>query len=66
MLCQSSYALMICKQARMKGCNPCHVPMENKLKLSKEDKSPLIDATKNMSVIGRLRSLVNTRPDIAF
>jgi hypothetical protein len=50
----------------MKGCNPCQVPMENKLKLIKEDKSPFVNATKYKSVIGSLRYLVNTRTYIAF
>jgi hypothetical protein len=65
-LCQSSYARKILEQAGMSGCNPCHVPMENKLKLSKNDKTPLVDATKYRSVIGSLRYLVNTRPDLAY
>ena len=65
-LCQSAYALKILEQAGMKGCNPCQVPMENKLKLSKEDKSPPADATKYRSIIGSLRYLVNTRPDLAY
>jgi hypothetical protein len=65
-LCQSSYTLKILEQAGMKGCNPCHVPMENRLKLSKHAKSPLVDATKYRSVIGSLRYFVNTRPDIAY
>jgi hypothetical protein len=65
-LCQSSYTLKILEQAGMKGCNPCHVPMENRLKLSKNDKTPPVDKTKYISVIGSLRYLVNTRPNIAY
>jgi len=65
-LCQSSYTLKILEQIGMKDCNPCHVPMDNKLKLSKNDKSPPVDKTKYRSVIGSLRYLVNTRPDIAY
>jgi hypothetical protein len=65
-LCQSSYTLKILEQTTMKGCNPCHVPMENRLKLSKNDKTPSVDKTKYRSVIGSLRYLVNTRPDIAY
>lgn len=65
-LCQSSYALKILEQSGMKGCNSCSVPMENRLKLSKNDKSPPVDKTKHRSVIGSLRYLVNTRPDIAY
>jgi hypothetical protein len=61
-LCQSSYALKILEQAGIQGCNPCHVPMDNKLKPSKEDKSPPLDATKHRNVTGSLRYLVNTRP----
>jgi hypothetical protein len=40
--------------------------MENRLKLSKKDQSQPVDKTKYRSVIGSLRYLVNTRPDIAF
>jgi hypothetical protein len=65
-LCQSSYTLKILEQAGMKGCNPCAVPMENRLKLSKNDKTPAVDKTKYRSIIGSLRYLVNTRPDIAY
>jgi hypothetical protein len=65
-LCQSSYALKILENAGMKGCNPSHVPMENRLRLSKNDKSLPVDKTKYRSVIGSLRYLVNTRPDIAY
>ena len=40
--------------------------MENRLKLSKKDESSPVDKTKFRSIIGSLRYLVNTRPDIAF
>ena len=65
-LCQSSYTLKILEQAGMKGCNSCAVPMENRLKLSKNDKTPSVDKTKYRSIIGSMRYLVNTRPDIAY
>ncbi|XP_039119633.1 secreted RxLR effector protein 161-like [Dioscorea cayenensis subsp. rotundata] len=39
--------------------------MENRLRLSKQDGSVFVDETKYQSVIGSLRYLVNTRPDIA-
>jgi hypothetical protein len=65
-LSQSSYTLKILEQAWMKGCNSCHVSMENRVKLSKKDVSPPVDKTKFRSVAGSLRYLVNTRPDIAY
>jgi hypothetical protein len=50
----------------MEDCNPCKVPMELKLKLSKDSSSHLVDATIYRSVVESLRYLVNTRPDLAF
>lgn len=40
--------------------------MEVRLKLSKEDDTPPVDATEYRGVIGCLHYLVNTRPDIAL
>jgi hypothetical protein len=40
--------------------------METRLKLSKQSTQPLVDATSYQSIVGSLRYLVNTRPDLAF
>lgn len=63
---QSSYAKKILEKAGMAECNPCKIPMEPRLKLSKQSTSPLVDATFYRSLIGSLRYLVNTRPDLAY
>jgi hypothetical protein len=65
-LTQANYAHKILEKADMEGCNPCRIPMEPKLKLSKENSSPLVDATFYRSVVGSLRYLVNIRPNIAL
>jgi hypothetical protein len=65
-LTQSNYALKILEKAGMEGCNPCRIPMEPKLKLSKESSSHLVDATFYRSVMGSLRYFVNISPDITF
>jgi hypothetical protein len=65
-LSQGAYTMKILESSDMIGCNPCHVPMEARLKLSKQSTQPLVDATAYQSIIGSLRYLVNTRPDLAF
>ena len=50
----------------MSTCNPCATPMELKLKLLKEGTTPSVDATAYRSIIGSLRYLCNSRPDLAF
>lgn len=63
-LCQSAYAEKILEAAGMTGCNACHTPMENRLKLGKGSPNDAVDATRFRSVVGSLRYLCNTRPDI--
>lgn len=63
---QSAYAQKLLEKGGMADCNPCHVPMEPKLKLSKTSTAPLVDATSFRSIVGGLRYLVNSRPDLAF
>jgi hypothetical protein len=65
-LTQANYAHRILEKAGMEGYNPCRIPMESKLKLSKGSSSPLVDATFYRSVVGSLRYLVHTWPAIAF
>jgi hypothetical protein len=50
----------------MSDCNPCKIPMDPKIKLSKESTSPLIDATFYIRLVGSLRYLANNRPDLVF
>jgi hypothetical protein len=40
--------------------------MEARLKLSKQSMQPLVDAIAYRSIVGSLRYLVNTRPNLAF
>lgn len=50
----------------MGGCNPCHMPMEPRLKFRKTNSGTLVDPTKYHDIIGSLRYLVHTHPNIAF
>jgi hypothetical protein len=65
-LCQSSYAVKLLEKAGMKGCNSCATPMEARLKLSKDSASSVVDSTEYRSLIGSLRYLLHTRPDLKF
>ncbi|KAK8445827.1 hypothetical protein SEVIR_9G391750v4 [Setaria viridis] len=49
----------------MSKCNPTKTPLEVGMKLSKKDAGESVDAKKYRSIIGSLRYLVNTRPDLA-
>ena len=50
----------------MAECKPCVTPMEERLKLTKASTTAKVDATLYQSIVGGLRYLVHTRPDIAF
>jgi hypothetical protein len=50
----------------MGDCNSVQYPMEPRLKLSKYSSNPPVDATMYRSIVGSLRYLVHTRPDISF
>jgi hypothetical protein len=40
--------------------------MQSKLKLKKDSDSPVVEATKYRSLVGSLRYLIHTRPDLAY
>ncbi|WVZ48804.1 LOW QUALITY PROTEIN: hypothetical protein U9M48_000211 [Paspalum notatum var. saurae] len=65
-LCQAAYSAKLLDKVGMAGCNSVHIPMETGLKLSKDSPNPPVDATLYRSIVGSLRYLVHTRPDIAF
>jgi hypothetical protein len=65
-LSQGAYAAKIVEKAGLTGCNPCATPMEPRIKLSKTSSAPAMDGTLYRSLVGSLRYLVNTRPDLAF
>jgi hypothetical protein len=65
-LLQSAYALKILERAGMGSCNPCHTPMEHRLKMSKASTATSVDTTEYRGLVGCLRYLVHIRPDISF
>ena len=50
----------------MVECKPCTTPMEEQLKLSKHSMATKVDAARYRSIVGGLRDLTHTRPDITF
>jgi hypothetical protein len=63
---QAAYARKLLEKAGMENCNSCSTPMEVRLRLSARGTSEEVDATMYRSLVGSLRYLVHTRPDISF
>ncbi|XP_066323646.1 uncharacterized mitochondrial protein AtMg00810-like [Miscanthus floridulus] len=66
MLGQSAYASKLLERSSMAECKPCMTLMEERLKLTKANTTAKVDAALYQSILGDLRYLVHTRPDIAF
>ena len=50
----------------MSDCNPVKFPMEPKLQMHKDEKGKPVNAMEFKSMVGGLRYLVHTRPDLAY
>ena len=63
---QEGYARDILKRFGMEDSNPMNTPMEPKTKLSRNDEGVVIDENLYRSLVGSLRYLTCTRPDISY
>jgi Reverse transcriptase (RNA-dependent DNA polymerase) len=64
-LCWEGFAQKILKECGMDEYNPTQTPMKSRLKLNKNGRSPPVDQTRYRSIVGSLRYLLHTRPDLA-
>lgn len=63
---QSSYAGKILEKNGMIDCNSAQTPMEARLHLRKSSTCKPVDPTMYRSIVGSLRYLTHTRPDITY
>jgi hypothetical protein len=63
---QTSYAKKVLSQFGMAYCNPTKVPMNPGYKLYDDKEGKVVDSTEYRRIIGCLRYLLHTRPDLAF
>ncbi|KAG6497564.1 hypothetical protein ZIOFF_045465 [Zingiber officinale] len=63
---QSAYAKKILSQFKMADCNATKHPMEPKTQLHKDLEGTPVDATEYRRIVGCLRYLLHTRPDLPY
>ncbi|KAG9446373.1 hypothetical protein H6P81_012501 [Aristolochia fimbriata] len=63
---QQKYARDILKRFKMLDCNSIRTPMEERIKLTKEGSGEEVSSTYYKQIVGSLRYLTATRPDILF
>ncbi|XP_041000612.1 uncharacterized mitochondrial protein AtMg00810-like [Juglans microcarpa x Juglans regia] len=65
-ICQRKYALDILANAGSLGSRPLKLPMDQNLKLHKDDGDPLLDPLPYRRLVGRLVYLTITRPNLYY
>ena len=65
-ICQSAYAKKLLHTAGLADSNRTRMPMEAQLQLRKAGTTTAVDSTNYRSIVGSLRYLVNTHPDLAY
>jgi hypothetical protein len=63
---QTAYAKRVVELAGLTDCNPALTPMEERLKLGRDSTTEEVDATQYRRLVGSLRYLTHTRPDLTF
>lgn len=63
---QEAYAKKLLERSSMAECKAAKYPMETKFQLDKDAKGKEVNSTQFKSIVGSLRYLVHTRPDIAY
>jgi hypothetical protein len=64
-LSQGAYANKLLERSGLQDCNPAATPMEQRLKMWKDSTTPEVNATEYRRIIGGLKYLIHTRPDLA-
>jgi hypothetical protein len=63
---QTAYAKRVVELAGLTDCNPALTPMEEKLKLGRDNTTEEVDATQYRHLVGSLRYLAHTRLNLTF
>jgi hypothetical protein len=63
---QTAYAKRVVELARLNDCNPALTLMEERLKLSRDSTTEEVDDTQYRRLVGSLRYLAHTQPNLAF